>query len=81
MANVLRPRASRQFALAQQWRAVIVLHDPKTGPFGADDQWRTKMRKVMTLATMAVPMTVAGAPVAAASRREVNRAHSQMERS
>jgi hypothetical protein len=39
------------------------------------------MRKVMTLATMAVPMTVAGPAVAAASRREMNSAHSQMDRS
>jgi hypothetical protein len=39
------------------------------------------MRNVMTLATMAVPMTIAGAAVAAASRRKVNSAHSQMERS
>ncbi len=38
------------------------------------------MRKLMTLATMAVPMTVAGAAVAAASRREMNRAHSLMAR-
>jgi hypothetical protein len=39
------------------------------------------MRKVMTLATMAVPMIVAGAAVAAASCREINSAHSQIERS
>ena len=39
------------------------------------------MRKVMTLATMAVPMTVAGAAVAAASRREMNSAHNEMDRS
>ena len=39
------------------------------------------MRKVMTLATTADLMTVAGAAVAAASRCEVNSAQSHMERS
>jgi hypothetical protein len=38
------------------------------------------MRKVMTPATMAVPMSFAGEAVAAASRSLVNRVH-EMERS
>src|SRR5438876_4922674 len=61
----LRPAIKRKFALAQYRRAAFPLNDNQTGPHGADDQWRTTMRKVMTLATIAVLMSVAGAAAAA----------------